>query len=260
MLSVRNHWSFILIISMLPVLFIYNNCSPSPANIQGVNNSSNGNGGGSGGLDGNGGDSGGLNGGGTIIPADATEGEVFFLTKVIPKMNSASCTSCHSEPRFGGTAPLTVFNYDLMLLKLSQGGSTTNNAFINKPLGSTSHSGGNQCANGPLSDPCKTFVDWAKVEFPTLADGISGSLTALSSRGKVSGWAVDPKNLNAILQVHIYVDGPVNSGIYLGTATASEIGSGGSKAGHYFNYQLPEAYTNGSSHSLYIYGDTRRSY
>ena len=161
-------WITIILLGFLPILFVYNNCAPMSGKLQASSQT------GSGGGDSDQpfpGDNSGGNGGlpdSPAIPADATEGEIFFLTNVVPKMNSFSCVNCHTAPRFTATpAPLTLFNYDLMLLKIAQGSSISNNAFITKPLGGANHGGGNQCAGGPFSEPCKVFTDWAKVEFPT---------------------------------------------------------------------------------------------
>ena len=206
-------WITIILLGFLPILFVYNNCAPMSGKLQASSQT------GSGGGDSDQpfpGDNSGGNGGlpdSPAIPADATEGEIFFLTNVVPKMNSFSCVNCHTAPRFTATpAPLTLFNYDLMLLKIAQGSSISNNAFITKPLGGANHGGGNQCAGGPFSEPCKVFTDWAKVEFPTWSSGASGSLTSLSARGLVTGWAVDPADQKAVLQVHIYADGPAGVG------------------------------------------------
>lgn len=256
----RKTWIFTILFGFLPILVAYNNCAPMSAKVQGALET--GSDGGNGGVPGTGGGLGGNGGNGglpgaTEIPADATEGEIFFLTTVVPKINSSSCVTCHTAPRFAAMpAPLELFNYDLMLLKLAQGNSASNNGFINKPLGAANHGGGNQCPGGPFSDPCKTFTDWAKVEFPTLANGASGALTSLSSRGLVSGWAVDSVDQNAVLDVHIYADGPAGSGVFLATVAANQTGLGGTRAGHYFVYQLPASFANGDSHTLYIYGDT----
>lgn len=74
----------------------------------------------------------------------------------------------------------------------------------------------------------------------------------------VGGWAYDPDNSGASIDVHIYIDGPAGSGASGFTATAngdrpdvrSAFGIGGN---HGFDFRIPDQYRNGQPHTVYVY-------
>ena len=73
-----------------------------------------------------------------------------------------------------------------------------------------------------------------------------------------AGWACDPNDYNAALQIHFYADGPAGTGVFLGATTANlprEAAVGtqcGGNPNHGFNYPHPDAFRSGN-HTIYAY-------
>ncbi len=90
-----------------------------------------------------------------------------------------------------------------------------------------------------------------------LVTDFSGKLTAsfstVYSDGKAYGYALDSMNKDKVIKVIFYANGPVGTGTYVGEVIAKEAGVG-ANAGHYFTYQLPAAYANGTQQKLWAYG------
>lgn len=240
----------LILVCCIPIVLSYQNCAPLPQTSANNNNS---------GIYGNGGDgSPGTGIGGTDVndQSQLSEGQRYFVEKLIPLFEQQTqCFSCHSAPRFGGTAPLSIYNYNQMIFKLATGNSTIDNDLMNKVQANVSHTGGNRCLLGLGESPCKDLIEWRQIEFPLDVEGINGAITNISITGRVTGWIYDAQQSNTIFDAHIYADGPVGVGTLLATVPANEIGPGGLTAGHYFFYTLPASFANGQPHDLYVYGD-----
>ncbi len=246
---VRVRYSVGFILLLVALLFLFNNCG-SPAADKGKSNSSS-----TGGSTGSPGGTGGPGGTVTPPPPPTTAAQDFFKNTVNP-MFTARCTTCHTEPRFGGNAPLSLFNYTSMRALLLNGTGAINNALTNKTQALFSHTGSDQCAiAGPLATPCKEIMDWWKIETGLAIKGIDGRIENGGAAGTLQGWAIDIQNPTVKINVVLYVDGPVGTGTLLGTVAASGNGPGAPfTQGHSFTFTLPANLTNGSAHDIYGYG------
>lgn len=189
----------------------------------------------------------------------ASEGKTHFDTKVLP-MIAANCTACHSEPRFGGTGPLTVMSYSAMLVKLGNGSSAVNNELINKMQNLVTHSGGNRCTAGITATPCKEISDWYQKEFKASANGYLGGISTITFDGTVQGWALDTANPAAKVNVVFYIN---NSSVGVGTSVGSQMANldgvvpvSSPAYQHSFSFRLPATYTNGSTNTVFVYVNT----
>ena len=63
-----------------------------------------------------------------------TKGQDLWVNTLEPLMQT-TCNSCHALPFQGGTAPLTIYNYNLMKALAQPGPTSSNNPFINRPKG-----------------------------------------------------------------------------------------------------------------------------
>src|SRR5690606_22844003 len=103
-----------------------------------------------------------------------------------------------------------------------------------------SHVGGDICpgdVNGSVL-PCKEFKAWVSLGFPLFTDGIAGTIVNISPLGVIRGWALDPQNQNAPIQVFVYANGPVGQGQLVTQILANEAGDGIFN-GHFFTVTLP---------------------
>jgi len=81
-----------------------------------------------------------------------------------------------------------------------------------------------------------------------------------ASCSTVNGWVCDEDNFAQSLDVHVYVDGPAESGTFMGSFPANVTRSAGVAAecgGYYdhgFNAAIPATYKDGQSHTYYVYG------
>lgn len=84
----------------------------------------------------------------------------------------------------------------------------------------------------------------------------SGQLTSyfqyISTSGVAWGYAYDSRNPSSTLRILFYLDNPVGSGQFIGE-TQANLTSVGPNTGHYFSFQIPAAYANGTQHRLYAY-------
>jgi hypothetical protein len=87
-----------------------------------------------------------------------------------------------------------------------------------------------------------------------------GWLDVINADGVAYGWACDPNNFWAPLEIHFYVDGPAGyGGTFIGAATANgwrEQGVAdmcGGNPYHGFAFTLPDSVRNGVQRSLYAY-------
>ena len=185
------------------------------------------------------------------------ENERYFEQNVSPVFKN-SCNGCHSEPRFGGTAPLTIYNYTFVQTLLLDGPSSTNNRLINKMRNIIPHTGGNQCFLNGLNDiPCKVVVEWRLQELPDSSLGIMGAIENISPSGNVTGWAKDP-NTDTPINVIAYANGPFDNAdtTLIGTFLANQAGTSGTNTGFFYNFDIPDALKDGNTRHLYIYGIT----
>lgn len=191
----------------------------------------------------------------TPTPTGASAEQQYYTTKISPLFTSR-CATCHSEPRFGGTGGLSIFNYTLMRTYLLNGPSGVNNQLINKMQNIVVHGGGNVCALGVTSTPCKDISDWWSVETKQTSSGYAGSLDSAAAYGTVYGWAASVASPGTILTVYFYHnDTGTGLGTLIGTAVANQAGPNntGPSVGHYFNFTVPAQYRDGVVHKLYAY-------
>ena len=75
----------------------------------------------------------------------------------------------------------------------------------------------------------------------------------------ISGWARDPDHPDQPTEVHVYVDGPYDSGTMLGSSVANNPHGNIGNHGFSLNINLPAQFQTGS-HTIYVYGlDVNRS-
>lgn len=189
-------------------------------------------------------------------PGPSSVEQQHFATKISP-MFTQRCSTCHSEPRFGGLGGLSIFNYTLMRQYLLNGPSAVNNQLINKMQSIIAHSGGtNVCPSGVTATPCKEITEWWSVETKQTASGYLGSIDSALAHGTIYGWAASVANPGAILTVYFYHnDTGVGLGTLIGSATANLAGPNnvGPSVGHYFNFTVPAQFRDGVVHKLYAY-------
>jgi hypothetical protein len=161
-------------------------------------------------------------------------------------------------PVSGTRGPLTIFSYDRMRLLLVDGTGAQRNALFDKISGAADHGGGNRCAAGLASSPCKEVAQWWDAEIGGGSGGgaaVRGKITQVTALGKVFGWAADPADTTAALAVKLYVDGPAGAGgTEVATVTADFEGADGNTPGaHAFTFQLPDSLRDKKAHDLYAY-------
>ncbi len=89
--------------------------------------------------------------------------------------------------------------------------------------------------------PPKGVLDWADYD------------------SRAVGWACDADSYPTALTVKFYMDGPSDSGVYLGSTTANVDGGSfaaaqcGGSAAHLFYFTLPASVRNGQKHTIYAY-------
>jgi cytochrome c553 len=193
-------------------------------------------------------------GGGT----QASGGPEFFATTIKPIFQTM-CVNCHADPRQPAEvrAPLSIYSYDSMLALLEKGGAPQDNLLWNTVRNLESHTGGDRCSNGVEASPCKEMASWWTVEFGKSAGQGTpsfGRISEVTALGRVYGWAFDPKDTSAQLNVTLYVDGPKGMGTMVGTVMANRPGNDGNAPGdHAFTFDLPDVYRNGKTRDLYAY-------
>ena len=95
-----------------------------------------------------------------------TQGEIFYLNDVLPKLAENGCLKCHAR---GYMEP--TMSYESMLRRLAIGDSAENNIVIYKLANVRSfspqipnHPGGQRCATID-AEPCKSIRQWWQIEF-----------------------------------------------------------------------------------------------
>lgn len=248
-LSLKKAW-LVLPVLVLSILFVFNNCDIAAVGIATLSSSNNDGGASDPGNSGN-------NDNGNNTPPPTTESGTYFSNNVLPALRSR-CVTCHERPQLTGRtdATLAIYNYAFMRSKIEVGPTATNNPLFNKIRNVVSHVGGDQCPNdikGSVS-PCREIKEWTKIEFPQYAEGIAGRITVITLLGEVHGWARDPLNLDSIVNVSIYANGPAGTGQLVTTTLANQPGVG-SNNGHYFRFVLPANLRNGTEQRLWAYGN-----
>ncbi len=95
----------------------------------------------------------------------------------------------------------------------------------------------------------------AIVYVPASARSPVGALDNVDADGNVGGWAVDPDASAQAINVNFYIDGPVGTGSFIGTATADLPRAGTNYQGnHGFTFSIPDTWRDGQPHTLYAYG------
>ncbi len=198
----------------------------------------------------------------TPFPRNDDPLRIYFNNNIVPVLES-NCVECHTPPRNGGIAPLTIYSYDSMQPKLASGLSPQNNFLINKMRDIIAHDGGNRCnVSGIAQTPCKEIVDWWVFEFGDgsgsggPSSGLPTAVTSITATGRIRGYASDIDDGAREIDMTFYIDGPPGVGVDAGTVTANLTGPLGDKfQGHYFDYTLPDQFRDGSDITLYVYAD-----
>jgi hypothetical protein len=185
-------------------------------------------------------------------------GADYFTANVKPVFQTM-CVNCHADPRqpVEVRAPLSIYSYEAMRALLDQGGGPQDNKLWNLVRNIDSHTGGDRCSNGPDASPCKEIAAWWTAAFGASkgeGEASLGRITEVTALGRVYGWAFNPKDASASLDVALYVDGPKGTGTMVGTVTANKPGNDGNAPGdHAFTLDLPDAFRNGKQRDIYGY-------
>lgn len=89
---------------------------------------------------------------------------------------------------------------------------------------------------------------------------VRGNVDEVTAQGVLRGWTYDTDRPDLSLAVHVYVDGPSNSGapVFTGVANVSrpDVNSyyGGIMGVHGFELPIPARFRDGRQHTLYVYG------
>ncbi len=202
--------------------------------------------------------SGGGGGGGGGNTGSGRAGKDYFNNSVLPALN-ANCRSCHNDPRFGTTGPLSIYNYDLMLADLRAGSSPEENEFILRVQNQLPHSGGDRCNGNVNSSPCAELQSWWVKE---VADGNGptslapfGQIGEVNLEGVYSGWCIDGDAPEQSTQVEIYLNAKKEAGgVLLGTVQANQPYAGLNYPGnHGFSFSIPMANRDKNTHALFAY-------
>jgi len=112
----------------------------------------------------------------------------------------------------------------------------------------------NNCAEAPQGRSEEASSDADPNDVGAAFSGqLTSSIISVSSSGVAFGYAYDRVNPTRSIRVLFYIDGAVGTGTFIGDKAANEAGFG-SAAGHYFTFQIPAGYNNGTNRTLHIYG------
>src|SRR3989338_4229119 len=86
-----------------------------------------------------------------------------------------------------------------------------------------------------------------------------GFLDGVTSSGVIYGWALDPNRASESIDVHIYFDGPAGTGTFITSVTTNVLRpdvnqAEGVTGTHGFNFNVPQSYKDGNTHTVYAYG------
>jgi len=124
-------------------------------------------------------------------------------------------------------------------------------------MGNSNNSGWYECGQEACNNPVPPW----KAPIGSHDQSVCPGTAPNSSENVITGWACDPDNWNATLQVEIYRDGPRESGgTKIGEATANQFRQDlvnsnvcGSTGNHGFTFQIPEDLRDNASHNYYVY-------
>ncbi|MBI1862178.1 MAG: hypothetical protein HYR96_14790 [Deltaproteobacteria bacterium] len=194
-------------------------------------------------------------GGGGAIGGDPNSPSSYFANTVALSFQ-AQCTSCHNDPRFGGSGGLTIYSYDKMVAQLLNGSSPDTNSLMSRMRNQIAHTGGDVCSGSSNNSPCFEVKIWWAKEVASRGGVTSsspiGQITLMTNRGQVLGWAVDIGAQTSPVVINFYIDGPKGTGTLIGSTTANlATPPSGFSGNHGFNFQIPAAYRNGTNHTLF---------
>lgn len=199
---------------------------------------------------------------GSSAEVGSPNGKAFFESAISPQLKS-TCLTCHKEGSQGGSGPTRIFDYTTMFLKLKNGTTQLDNELLKKVKNEIPHTGGNQCsAAGNESPICKLMIEWWNREFKAPASSdkdLVAEILNIDSFGKVYGYAMLNSMPSEKLQISLYIDGIAGTGQFQLKVDANLVGNGGTFGGHYFEYQLPDKFREGVSHTLYAYAGEETS-
>jgi hypothetical protein len=184
---------------------------------------------------------------------DSDLGKEFFIKEVEPLFQE-SCSECHAPPRFEVPVrgPISIFSYDLMKAKLTQGAASNDNQLYNKIRNIVEHTGGDKCRNGPNDVLCTVLNEWWEIETKQTANInlLVSKISGISPEGRVTGYAGDSSDTDASLEIRIYLDGDDTPVV---TTFADRSGFDGGLSGeHAFSFELPNEFKQGEEHDLII--------
>ena len=184
---------------------------------------------------------------------DSLSGQLYFNETIIPLFEQ-KCAVCHADPRFNPPiqGPLSIFNYSSMKSMLGEGSAKLANGLYLKIQNITSHQGGNRCIGNDV-EVCNKVLEWWEQEFSGEMDSgssLSGEIQTIGKNGKIYGIARNLADLNSAIAIKVFVNGQINTGNLIGTASANL----STNSGHGFEIDIPDQYRDGTRHELYLYG------
>lgn len=139
------------------------------------------------------------------------------------------------------------------------GPTSVNNQLMNKINGTIAHTGNTSptslCASENAS-PCKEIKQWVVIENPMKSTIPVGIVQSVSNTGIVKGWAMDPTNPAAVINVSIYGDTSFTAGGTLAIAVQANEAGPAPYSGHYFTAQLPATLVNATQRNIFVYAGT----
>lgn len=91
-----------------------------------------------------------------------------------------------------------------------------------------------------------------------VTNGVKGHVESITPNGGMQGWAFDAQSPADTMELHYYVNGPWDSGIFhSGTTTVfrSDVNAANGLTGnHGFSLPIPAQFYDGVTHSLWVYG------
>lgn len=91
-----------------------------------------------------------------------------------------------------------------------------------------------------------------------VTNGVKGHVESITPNGGMQGWAFDAQSPADAMELHYYVNGPWDSGIFhSGTTTVlrSDVNAANGLTGnHGFSLPIPAQFYDGVTHSLWVYG------
>lgn len=200
-------------------------------------------------------------GGSSIENEDLEAAESFFELQIRPAFRSATnprCLDCHASPRdvLGNpdAADQAIYDFARMYRLLRDGSSFNENALFQYLIGTVFHPGQRICTTE--QDPlCALVVEWWMTAFADSdVTGKYGEIGVVSTRGQVSGWAMDPGGNAEPVTIRLYFNGDNEDGMLLTEQVANRnYFINGSQRPHGFIFQLPGEVIDNNEHQLWAY-------